>query len=220
MKAHLFYLKYVLRHKWYVFRAGIKLGVPLSILLLHDWDKFLPDEWFPYVHTFYAPDGTKQYKESSDFAHAWMLHQHRNKHHWQYWLTVCIPSHNTAIPLPETNYLVWDRGNAQRIVKRNSGSSEWYELQDPVPSDYVIADPRTPMPDVFRREMLADWMGAGKALGKPKVWEWYEKNKDKMKLNSDTRVWIETEIAKLQDEYRLDQKGQAMGFAGASWFDE
>jgi len=172
MRAHLFYLKYVLRHKWHVFWACIDMGVPLLIALFHDWDKFLPDEWFAYVHTFYAPDGTKQYKESTDFARAWMLHQHRNKHHWQYWLVVCIPSHNTAISLPETDYLVWDRGNAQRIVKRNSGSSEWYELQDPFPSDYVIIDPHTPMPDVYLREMLAALIGAGKELGFSKSREW------------------------------------------------
>ena len=121
MKAHWNYLKYVVRHKWYVFWACLEMGVPIWIALFHDWDKFLPDEWFPYVHTFYAPDGTKQYKESVDFAHAWMLHQHRNKHHWQYWLEIAVPSHNTSVPLPKTDYLMWDRGTLERVVTRNSG---------------------------------------------------------------------------------------------------
>lgn len=57
MKRHFAYLKYVLRHKYFVFREGLKLGVPILSLILHDWDKFLPDEWFPYARTFYAPDG-------------------------------------------------------------------------------------------------------------------------------------------------------------------
>lgn len=193
MPRHWEYLKYVLKHKWFVFVAGLKLGVPVWMLILHDWDKFLPDEWFPYARTFYKPDGTKQYVESVEFAHAWMLHQHRNKHHWQYWLWIGVPSHNTTIPLPKTDYLVWDRGEAQRVVTRNSGGVEWLELQSPSPSDY-IAD-ADPMPDVYRREMLADWRGAGMAItGKDKTAEWYCKNRDKMKLHPETRKWIEDRL--------------------------
>lgn len=198
MKAHWAYLKYVVRHKYFVFRACMKIGVPFWIAVFHDWDKFLPDEWFAYVHTFYAPDGTKQYKESVDFAHAWMLHQHRNKHHWQYWLWINVPSHNAAIPLRKSDYLVWDRGNAQRVVTRLSVSGEYYDLLDPSPTDEVgFPDP---MPDVYRREMLADWFGAGRALGFPKTWEWYEKNKDNIKLHPDTRAWVEAQL-ELQKVY-------------------
>lgn len=201
---HLAYLKYVLRHKWYVFVACLQLRVPLWIAVMHDWDKFMPDEWMPYARTFYKSDGSKQYVESVEFANAWMLHQHRNKHHWQYWLWIGVPSHNTAIPLPKTDYLVWDRGEAQRVVKRNSGGVEWLELREPFPSDYVAnADP---MPDVYRREMLADWIGAGKAVGKPKTWEWYEANKDKINLHPDTRAWIEEKLDVLHKEYVQNER--------------
>lgn len=86
MRRYWQYFKYVMRHKLFVFRAGRKLHVPLFTLVFHDWDKFLPDEWFPYARTFYKPNGEKQYDAGYEFAHAWMLHQHRNKHHWQYWL--------------------------------------------------------------------------------------------------------------------------------------
>jgi hypothetical protein len=199
MKRHWQYLKYVLRHKWYVLLAGIGLRVPLHILLLHDWDKFLPDEWFPYARTFYAPDGTKQYIESVEFARAWMLHQHRNKHHWQYWLWVHMASHNCAERLPQSDYLVWDRGEAQRVVHRNSGGTQWYELQESYPGD-VVCCPDV-IPDVYMREMLADWRGAGRALGKPNTWEWYEANKDKMLLNAVTRAWIEAELEKENQGY-------------------
>ena len=84
MRRHWQYLKYVLRHKWFVFQAGLKIGVPIFILIFHDWDKFLPDEWFPYARTFYKSNGEKHYENSIEFARAWMKHQHRNKHHWQY----------------------------------------------------------------------------------------------------------------------------------------
>jgi hypothetical protein len=209
MARHWQYLKYVLRHKWFVLLAGMREGVPLWMLILHDWDKFMPDEWIPYARTFYKPDGTKQYVESVDFAYAWMKHQHRNKHHWQYWLWIDVPSHNTAIPLPETDYLVWARGEAQRVVVRNSGGVEWLQLQPPCPSDGIsTADP---MPDVYRREMLADWIGAGRAVGKPNTWEWYEANKDKMKLNPDTRVWVDEQMARLKSWHEREQRLKSMG---------
>lgn len=194
MRRHWAYFKYVMRHKWFVFWACLKLGVPIWVALLHDWDKFLPDEWFAYARTFYKPNGAKQYDESADFARAWMLHQHRNKHHWQYWLHVDIPSHNASAPLYKTDYLVWDRGEAQRVVKRNSGASEWYEVIPPYHGDSVCCP--EPMPLVYRREMLADWIGAGRALGKPDTKAWYLANKDKMKLHGDTRAWIESKLLK------------------------
>lgn len=48
-----------------------------------------------------------------------------------------------------------------------------------------------PMPDRYRKEMLADWRGAGAALGHPDTIAWYEKNKGKMELHPETREWIE-----------------------------
>lgn len=149
MPRHWQYLKYVLRHKWYVLQECIKLGVPIWIAILHDWDKFMPDEWIPYAKTFYNKDGSKRYQEFPEFAVAWNLHQKRNKHHWQHWL------------------LTWDRGESEPL----------------------------PMPDVYRREMLADWRGAGRAItGKDEAGDWYTKNKDKMKLHPETRQWIENQI--------------------------
>jgi len=160
MRAHWNYFKYVVSHKWFVFLACLDMGVPLLIALFHDWDKFLPDEWFPYVHTFYAPDGTKQYKESPAFTKAWLLHQNRNKHHWQFWM------------------ITWDRGTTECL----------------------------PMPDVFRREMIADWIGAGKALGFPKTWEWYAKNRNNIQLHPDTRIWVDEQIKTLESTFNVKER--------------
>ena len=60
MRGHISYLKYVLRHKWHVFVGCVKLGVPIHQAVIHDWAKFLPVEWFPYVRQFYNPDGSKR----------------------------------------------------------------------------------------------------------------------------------------------------------------
>lgn len=48
-----------------------------------------------------------------------------------------------------------------------------------------------PMSDVARREMLADWKGAGQALGKPDTRAWYLANRENIVLHPETRAWIE-----------------------------
>jgi hypothetical protein len=84
MRQHLAYLKYIIRHKYFVFLAGTKIPYCSWFrLLVHDLTKFFPSEWNAYVYTFYAKDGSKQYKPNNCFDHAWLHHQHRNKHHWQ-----------------------------------------------------------------------------------------------------------------------------------------
>ena len=168
IRASYQYAKYVLNHKWHVFLAARRLGVPLWGALIHDWHKFLPDEFFPYAEWFYGYKGgswyalKKQFKEqptwAGDFGHllryesafdmAWLLHQKRGPHHHQWWL----------LPL--------DDGGVKVL----------------------------PMSDRYRREMLADWKGAGRAQGKPLTGEWYLANKAKMQLHPETRRWVEEEL--------------------------
>ena len=155
---HWRYLGYVVRHKWYVFLAACRISVPW-LGIIHDWSKFLPDEWVPYTEHFYGRhkrqwrDNTGYYKPTDTgdpaFDFAWVLHQKRNKHHWQWWL------------LPE------DDGGTKVL----------------------------PMPDKYRREMVADWRGAGLAQGHgDDVQPWYLKNRHKMQLHPDTRAWVEAEL--------------------------
>ena len=47
------------------------------------------------------------------------------------------------------------------------------------------------MPLKYRKEMLADWRGAGRAQGTPDTYGWYKNNRDKMILSSDTYEWID-----------------------------
>jgi len=145
MKDHIAYLRYVLRHKIHVLQACRKTGCPLWRGLLHDLSKFSSPEWSPYVHTFYAPDGSKRYAETEEFNRAWLHHQHCNPHHWQYWC------------------LRMDRGDVAPLR----------------------------MPEVLVREMVADWIGAGLAQGKPNTLAWYESNRDRMVLHEDTRAIVE-----------------------------
>lgn len=61
-----------------------------------------------------------------------------------------------------------------------------------------------PMPVRAVREMVADWLGAGKAYaGKwpdPDNWEWYENNKNRMRLHPKTRMKVEHVIGELQNK--------------------
>lgn len=51
------------------------------------------------------------------------------------------------------------------------------------------------MPDRYRREMVADWRGAGKAItGTDDVLPWYAANRDRMILHDNTRAWVEGTI--------------------------
>lgn len=106
------YFSYVVRHKWYVFLASIKMGIPL-LGILHDLSKFSLDESLPYANFFYGKkplkrDKTGYYKPTDTgdkaFDFAWLLHQKRNKHHWQWWV---LPEDNGGVKvLPmEEKYL-------------------------------------------------------------------------------------------------------------------
>lgn len=146
MKAHLKYLSYVLRHKWFVFLACLDLRVPLHQAIIHDWQKFMPIEWGAYVHTFYAPDGTKQYQPTPAFDRAWLHHIHYGPHHHQYW-----------------------------VLRQDDGQVKALQMLDR-----------------FAREMVADWRGAGRALGKPDTVAWYLANCEKMVLHPETRRRVES----------------------------
>ena len=48
------------------------------------------------------------------------------------------------------------------------------------------------MPDKYRREMMCDWEGAGRAISGRKDWRpWYEKQKYIIQLHPETRKWVE-----------------------------
>jgi hypothetical protein len=137
-----------MRHKRYVFVECRKLHVPLWIAILHDWDKLLPDVWFPYVRIHAVTDESQRPKRYAAFQKAKMIHQHRNKHHWQFWV------------------FIGDCGEIDCL----------------------------PMPDVYRREMLADWRGAAQSLGKPDLLGWYTECRETMRFHPETRAWLEEQL--------------------------
>lgn len=128
IKRHWAYFKYVIRHKYYVFVEGIKIGMPFLFLLLHDLSKFLPSEWGPYAATFYNEDGSKRYLETPEFEMAWNHHQKGNKHHWQYWMLTWDRGDTICLPIPNKYlYEMWiDWRGAGRAITGNADPAAWY----------------------------------------------------------------------------------------------
>lgn len=76
------YLKAVLRHKYYVFLAGRRVGnIPLWRLIIHDWTKFLPVEFIGYANWHFG-----NCKNKETWAKAWLHHANHNPHHHEYWV--------------------------------------------------------------------------------------------------------------------------------------
>jgi hypothetical protein len=103
MKPHLMYLRYVLLHKWYVFLEGLKLGVPIWGLVVHDWTKFMPVEWKPYALSFYGPwkyDERPQ-KLIDECDQAWLHHQHHGPHHWQFYVLMEDSGNIKVLEMPD-----------------------------------------------------------------------------------------------------------------------
>jgi len=98
------YFKYIVEHKWNVFIECIKIGQPIHGIL-HDLSKFRPSEFFPYARFFHKKDRTNNYKiadeKDNDFQNGWFLHQKRNKHHWNYWVSVTRKNDIIALPMPK-----------------------------------------------------------------------------------------------------------------------
>jgi hypothetical protein len=144
------YLGYLDRHRKYVLEAAQELSV-FDRGVKHDLSKYEPDEFEAYAEYFYGEwrdrnlNPVPAYIKDS-FDYAWLLHQKRNDHHWQYW-----------------------------VLREDSGALR------------PLA-----MPELAVREMVADWVGAGRAIHgmQSHALDWYNKNKDKMVLHPDTRFTV------------------------------
>lgn len=64
----------------------------------HDDSKYKSDEYNAYCNYFYPCEGFE--KDEEAFDKAWLLHQHRNPHHWQYWLLVRDEGNLEAMDMP------------------------------------------------------------------------------------------------------------------------
>jgi hypothetical protein len=143
MTMHLQYLRYILRHKWYVFQECCKLGIVWRGIW-HDLSKFRPDEWLPYARYFYGTyrkqadltvyektyywDVRTQESVSDEFDGAWLRHIHRNPHHWQWHILREDDGGVKVLEMPWDDMLemVADWRGAGKAQGKGDNTEAWY----------------------------------------------------------------------------------------------
>lgn len=107
----------------------------------HDASKSKPDEYEAYDAYFYG--GNRSYAVVQAFQRAWLLHIHRNPHHWQHWVLINDdPGEGEVLLEMPYNYIIemicdwwafsWEKGNLSEIFS-------WYDEH----KDYIKLHPNT-----------------------------------------------------------------------------
>jgi hypothetical protein len=135
---YLKYLLYVLEHKKNVLIECWKDGLYLHGII-HDWSKFRPSEFLPCARFFQRKDRTKTYKQSDeddiDFQTGWNLHQKRNKHHWNYWVSVTRKNEIVSLPMPE-KYIKQMICDWKGMARKFGGT--WQEYYKKNKEDFIL----------------------------------------------------------------------------------
>lgn len=95
----------------------------------HDQSKSQPDEYDAYDAYFYG--NNRSFAVVQAYRKAWLLHLHRNPHHWQHWVLINDdPEEGEILIEMPVNYILemicdwwafsWAKGNLQEIFK-------WYD---------------------------------------------------------------------------------------------
>lgn len=104
-------------------RAGRFLGVAWWRLLIHDWSKFTPIEWRGYAerHATGRLDGPH-------WDRATLTHNHRNPHHWEYWVFNEFGGTTRLVRMPErfAREMVADWMAASRVRHGTWDVRTWY----------------------------------------------------------------------------------------------
>lgn len=199
IRPHLEYLRYVLRHKWFVFLACRKLKVPLWQSIVHDWSKLTPCEWLPYVRKFYGEAlSVGDEIDSVEFGRGKITRKRDvclvevsgDDPKWPGGVRDLSFEHYTNLTVQWAFDHAWNHHQ-----KRNKHHWQYWFLMLDSGETRVLE-----MPERYVREMVSDWVGAGRAItGKIEVRAWYRKNAEKMALHSRTRLRVESLIMAFDD---------------------
>lgn len=140
---YLVYLRYLLRHKWYVMRECFKEGLYWRGLV-HDLSKILPSEMKSYSRYFYGkyPDAKNDIEKeiiNDEFSVGWLKHQKRNKHHWQYWVLLNDVEDKKRsddkiqyLPMPERYAIemICDWRGASMAKHGKDNTLNWYDRKE------------------------------------------------------------------------------------------
>lgn len=122
------YFIYICKHKYYVAIECFKYGL-IWQGITHDLSKFLPSEFKAYAEKYYGGDYAYKYHEvEKNYDVAWLKHQHRNPHHWEYWLFRNDKGGVKPLKIPAKYVLemVCDWIGAGIAIKGKRDIKEWY----------------------------------------------------------------------------------------------
>jgi hypothetical protein len=128
------YFLLTIKHKYFVFIAGLGLKVSLWRLIWHDFSKFSWKELPHYQRQFFGKADNPK-----GFINAWLHHQNTNDHHWEYWIprsghTRCDPPYENNKPIPMSEPAVREMiadwlGASRAYGGKWPNSKEWYWLE-------------------------------------------------------------------------------------------
>lgn len=118
-----------IKHKYFVFLAGLHTKASIWRLITHDLSKFSWKE-YPYYQNIFFGDGSKQ----QEFALAWLHHQKSNDHHWEWW---CGWTHHDRLnpQIPDGSPLPMSEAAVREMIADWIGAhraylKEWPNLLD------------------------------------------------------------------------------------------
>lgn len=110
--------------------------------LVHDLSKWRPSEFIPYARYFYGDypplsevkyiphlySGKTKEDIENDFDVAWLLHQNRNPHHWQFWVLQEDSGKEIILQMPEkyVKEMICDWWGASVATGNGGNSKDWY----------------------------------------------------------------------------------------------
>ena len=105
----------------------------------HDASKSEPDEYVAYDKYFYGRN--RSFAVVEHFNQAWLMHQKRNPHHWQYWVLINDdPGEGMIILDMPYNYIIemicdwwafsWAKGDLREIFKWYVAHKDYMKLSD------------------------------------------------------------------------------------------
>ena len=110
-----------------------------QICFNHDASKSDPDEYGAY--DAYFDGGNRSFAVKNNFDYAWLLHQHKNPHHWQFWILHNDDPGEGMVALDMTyNYILemicdwwafsWSKGDLREIFKWYDEHKDYMKLSD------------------------------------------------------------------------------------------
>lgn len=120
MKKFIGHFKTITKHRHAVIRHCAKCGI-LWQGLLHDLSKYSAVEFWPGVKYWTGTKSpTEGERKEQGYSAAWLHHQGRNKHHFEYWIDYNPVTHrHEPVPMPARYVaeMFCDRVAASKIYK-------------------------------------------------------------------------------------------------------